>query len=88
LSAAFSTGEPSTLSCKELFFYGDFCSGRVWGLKREGESTSDAGLKAWQSEFLLQAESAIPMSKIGVDEEGNLFALGYLVGAIYGITEK
>jgi hypothetical protein len=70
------------------FFYGDFCSGRVWGLKREGESTSDAGLKAWQSEFLLQAESAIPMSKIGVDEEGNLFALGYLVGAIYGITEK
>ena len=70
------------------FFYGDFCSGRVWGLKRQGESTSDAGLKAWQSELLLQAESAIPMSKIGVDEEGNLYALGYLVSAIYEITEK
>ena len=70
------------------FFYGDFCSGRVWGLKRQGESLGDPELKAWQSEFLLQAESAIPMSKIGVDQEGNLYALGYLVGAIYEITEK
>ena len=70
------------------FFYGDFCSGRVWGLKRQGESPGDPGLKAWQSELLLQAESAIPMSKIGVDQEGNLYALGYLVGAIYEITEK
>ena len=70
------------------FLYGDFCSGRVWGLKRMRDDSGDPMPEAWQSELLLQAESAIPMSKIGADEEGNLYAIGYLVGAIYEITEE
>ena len=70
------------------FLYADFCSGRVWGLKRLGADSRESGQDACQSKLLLQAESAVPVSKIGQDEEGNLYAIGYIVGAIFEITEK
>ena len=70
------------------FLYADFCSGRIWGLKRLEADSRESRQDTWQSELLLHAESAVPVSKIGQDEEGNLYAIGYIVGAIFEITER
>ncbi len=56
------------------FFYADFCTGKVWFLQRQGHSE-------WQNRLLTTIGS--PISSIGADESGNLYAVGYLDGKIY-----
>lgn len=70
------------------FVFGDFCSGRIWVLKRIRADSRDTMQDIWQSELLLHAKSAIPLSKIGEDEDGNIYAIGYLAGALFEITER
>ena len=55
------------------FYYADFCRGRVWGLQRRGEG--------WESELLI--DGSTPISSIGIDEAGNLYATGYGDGILY-----
>jgi len=59
------------------FIYADFCTGRIWSLRRQGQDE-------WQSRLLMKL--GVPISSIGVDESGNLYALGYLDGTIYPLT--
>ncbi len=59
------------------FIYSDFCTGKIWSLRRQG-------LDTWQSNLLITL--GVPISGIGVDELGNLYALGYLDGTIYPLT--
>ncbi len=47
-----------------VYFYGDYCSGNVWGLIRMGDNT-------WQSKLLFQTGAKI--STFGVDEAGELY---------------
>jgi len=58
-----------------VYLYADFCSGRFWGLKRDGA--------VWQNALLLSEPHSI--SSFGEDEAGNLYAAD-LGGAVYEIV--
>ncbi len=56
------------------FIYSDFCTGKVWSLRRQGEG-------GWESIYLLSIGR--PVSSIGADEAGNVYATGFADGNIY-----
>lgn len=62
-------------SLQGIYFYGDFCSGRIWGLRRVGA--------AWENQLLL--DSSLLISSFGEDEAGNLYVADLAGGAIYKI---
>ena len=55
------------------FIYGDFCTGKIWSLRQQGQDE-------WQSKLLTTV--GVPISSIGADESGNLYALGFFDGRI------
>ena len=69
-----------------VFFYGDFCSGRVWGLKRSEPPATESIYDGWLSTLPVNAK--VPVSGVGKDEEGNLYVIGYQDGALYKIVGK
>lgn len=60
-----------------IYFYGDFCSGRIWGLS--------GGPGAWQNDLLLDTNLSI--STFGEDEAGNLYVANY-DGTIYTLVDS
>jgi glucose/arabinose dehydrogenase len=56
-----------------LYLYGDYCSGRIWGLLRAEDG-------AWQSQLLY--ESNFTISAFGQDSEGRIYLVDYH-GGIY-----
>jgi glucose/arabinose dehydrogenase len=60
-----------------IYFYGDLCSGRVWGATRHGDGT-------WVSEELLI--SGFTISTFGEDEAAELYIASYSGGALYRIV--
>ena len=58
-----------------VYLYGDYCSGRIWGLRRAGNT--------WEVRELLKAPIAI--STFGEDEQGSLYVADYDDGRIYKI---
>jgi glucose/arabinose dehydrogenase len=67
---------PSAPSFRGTYFYGDFCSGRIWGLTRTGAS--------WNAALL--AVTGINISTFGEDEGGELHFADHTGGAIYRIA--
>jgi hypothetical protein len=65
-------------SLEGIYFYGDYCSGRIWGATTEGS--------VWQTTELLDTNLLI--SSFGEDETGNLYLAHHssTAGAIYRIT--
>lgn len=61
-----------------IYFFGDFCSGRIFGLAREGA--------AWRSTALL--DTPISISSFGEDEAGNLLVTDYAGGAVHQIVSE
>ena len=59
-----------------VYFYGDYCTGRIWGLKRENGN--------WYDQMLLDTTHNI--STFGEDEAGNLYLANLGNGAIYKIN--
>ena len=59
------------------FIYADFCTSRIWSLRRLGQDE-------WQNRLLMTV--GVPISSIGADESGNLYATGYLDGKIYRLA--
>jgi hypothetical protein len=59
-----------------VYLYGDFCSGRVWGLRRSGST--------WQNSLLQDTSYAI--STFGEDEAGEVYLADYGSGAIYRVV--
>lgn len=59
------------------YLYGDFCSGRIWGLREEDGR--------WIVSVV--GEPGFPISSMGRDEAGNLYVADYAHGAIYLIGE-
>ncbi len=59
-----------------IYFYGDYCSGRIWGLKR--------GV-TWQTVLLL--DSPYALSTFGEDEAGNLYVADHAGGGIYRLAD-
>jgi glucose/arabinose dehydrogenase len=58
------------------YLYGDFCSGRIWGLSRAGGT--------WENKLML--DSTLSISTFGEDEAGNLYVADHGGGNIYKIT--
>lgn len=61
-----------------LYFYGDFCSGRIWGLRQE--------TGVWRATELL--DTNIGISTFGEDEQGNLYVANYNNGTIFSVTDN
>jgi glucose/arabinose dehydrogenase len=53
-----------------LYFYGDYCSGRIWGASQQNG--------VWQTTQLL--DTSIDISTFGEDEAGNLYLASYGTG--------
>jgi len=60
-----------------IYFYGDWCSGRIWGLR------SNSG--TWESALLL--ESGLSITTFGRDENGNLLVADGSSGYIYVVNQ-
>ncbi len=65
----------SVSAMQGIYFYGDFCSGRLWGLQKDGAT--------WVTQQL--AQQAINISTFGEDQAGKVY-LGAYNGTIYQIT--
>jgi len=68
-----------------IYFYGDYCSGVVWGLPADGEAVQVAG----------NASAAVPLfqtgfriTTFGVDDFGELYLSDYTTGAVYRLEKK
>ncbi len=59
-----------------VYFYGDFCSGKIWALWRDGRGI-------WQTKELAQQQ--IQISSFGQDDAGELYVLD-LGGTLYRLT--
>lgn len=66
----------STVALQGIYFYGDFCSGRIWGMRKTATGFETA----------LLADTALAISSFGEDEAGELYVADYLTGTIYRIT--
>jgi uncharacterized repeat protein (TIGR01451 family) len=64
-------------SFQGIYFYGDWCSGRLWGLQRTGGS--------WQSALLY--DTTLSIIGFAEDESGRLWISDYNGGAIYPVVE-
>ncbi len=62
-----------------VYFYGDYCSGNVWGLIQTGQET-------WQSKLLFQTGANI--TTFGVDEAGEIYFSDYNTGTIMMLTRR
>ncbi len=60
-----------------IYFYGDLCSGRIWGLKNDGT--------AWQTALLL--ESRLTITTFGKDQNGNLLVADRANGDVYLVIQ-
>ena len=59
-----------------IYFYGDFCSGRIWGLRKTATGFESA----------LLTDTGLAISTFGEDEAGELYVADYLTGTIFRIT--
>lgn len=61
-----------------IYFYADYCSGRIWGLKHDGV--------AWRNNLFMDTPYAI--ASFGEDETGNVYLTDHTNGTIYLITDS
>ena len=61
-----------------VYFYADFCTGRIWGLRQIGDT--------WGSALLYDAPFRI--TAIGEDEDGNLYVTNYNEGFILALEVR
>ena len=69
-----------------LFLFADFCRGDIWGLRQTAHSLTGRTEDGWQS--VRVANAGFPISSLGTDEEGNVYAAGYQDGTIYRVTSR
>ena len=60
-----------------IYFYGDYCTGRIWGLQHNG---------GWQSQELLDSPQNI--SSFGEDEFGEMYLADMATGAIFQLVAQ
>jgi glucose/arabinose dehydrogenase len=62
-----------------VYFYGDYCSGNVWGLIQTGQDS-------WQSKLMFSTSAKI--TTFGVDESGEIYLSDYQSGTILRLTHR
>ena len=70
---------PDIASLLGAYVYGDFCSGKIWGLRYEGESVT---------EFMLLVDSGLSITSFGQDLDGNLYVLSRNEGIYYLVPSE
>lgn len=65
-------------SLQGTYLYGDYCSGRIWGLKRTGS--------VWENSLF--TDTTYQISAFGEDEPGNLFIAAHGTGTVYRVTAE
>lgn len=60
------------------YLYGDYCSGRLWGLRRQGSRWISAEL----------ADTKLSISTFGEDESGEVYVADHDSGAIYRVEAR
>jgi len=63
---------------KGIYIYGDFCTGRIWGLLRDPENT-------WQNTLLF--ETGFNITSFGESESGEIYLVDR-AGGIYQLTQQ
>jgi glucose/arabinose dehydrogenase len=69
---------PSCPTFQGTYLYGDYCSGVIWGVRRDSVS--------WQSGPLL--DSTLSISSFGEDEAGEIYVLDLGGGALYQVRAQ
>lgn len=69
---------PGNLDLQGLYLYGDFCSGRIWGLHQVGGR--------WDNRLL--ADTDWQISSFGEDEAGRLLLTDFASGTLYRIDQQ
>jgi hypothetical protein len=59
-----------------IYFYGDYCSGRIWGLQMDGN--------AWASQELL--DTTYNITTFGEDQAGELYLADAAGGDIFRLS--
>ncbi|WP_243369831.1 PQQ-dependent sugar dehydrogenase [Geotalea sp. SG265] len=65
-------------SLQGIYLFGDYCSGRIWGLRRSGGR--------WEKKLLLK--TSLNISTFGEDEAGTVYVADFAKGDIYWIEGK
>jgi Ca2+-binding RTX toxin-like protein len=67
-----------------IYFYSDYCSGRIWGLKYNGTAWQDNDPTGQHKPLL---DTPYKVTAFGEDEAGNLYLADYSGGKIYQIKD-
>jgi hypothetical protein len=70
---------PALPKWQGVYFYGDYCSGRVWGLIQAGQGN-------WQSKALFMTGAKI--TTFGVDEAGEIYLADYASGTLLRLSRR
>jgi glucose/arabinose dehydrogenase len=62
-----------------VYFYGDYCSGRIWGLIQTGQDI-------WKSKALFS--TGVSISTLGVDETGKIYLADYRSGRLLRLIHR
>jgi glucose/arabinose dehydrogenase len=63
-----------------VYLFGDYCSGRIWGMAREGTAGN------WQVSLL--AQTGVRLSSFGEDETGELYLVDIVGGQLFQIAAQ
>ena len=77
ITGGFVYRAPGNPGLQGIYFYGDYCQGRIWGLQYTGG--------AWETTQLLDTPYSI--STFGEDQAGDVFVADYSGGTIYQLVE-
>jgi len=70
---------PGAPRMQGIYFYGDYCTGFIWGLRQNGET--------WENQLL--ADTALTrLTSFGEDEAGNLYATDLNTGSVYRLIDE
>ena len=70
---------PGSPRMQGIYFYGDYCTGFIWGLRQNGET--------WENQLL--ADTALTrLTSFGEDEAGNLYATDLNTGSVYRLIDE
>ena len=58
-----------------VYLFGDFCSGRIWGIRKNGAGWDNA----------LLADTTLTITTFGEDESGNVYVVNYANGDLLKI---
>ncbi len=70
---------PGAPRMQGIYFYGDYCTGFIWGLRQNGAT--------WENQLL--ADTALTwLTSFGEDEAGNLYATELNTGSVYRLIDE